>query len=192
MISWKHSFDGLNVEYETAKKKRQALDTLLETGRISQSTHDMFSMEITEAVTEIETRQKGLLQKISAKTAQLGEQVKTLEILLTDYEIQHVTGEIDEETYQRQINVLSLGLETSRLELDSLTEAGDQLANPAFTQQDDKLQATKMRMTQENSQDATVEFEPNEADSTTPPQTELQSAETPQPTEQPVKAEKDQ
>jgi len=35
LISWKHSFNRLNEEFEMAKKKKQALDNLFETGRIS-------------------------------------------------------------------------------------------------------------------------------------------------------------
>ena len=129
LISWKHSFRRLSEEYETAKKKKQVLDNLLETGRISPSTHDMFSMEIAEATTDIERQQKALLQKMNTKMMEHKEQIKTLEILLANVEIQHVTGEVDEEVYQREINVLSMGLETSRHELETMKEATDQLSS---------------------------------------------------------------
>jgi len=129
LISWKHSFRRLSEEYETAKKKKQVLDNLLETGRISPSTHDMFSMEIAEATTDIERQQKALLQKMNTKMMEHKEQIKTLEILLANVEIQHVTGEVDEEVYQREINVLSMGLETSRHELEAMKEATDQLSS---------------------------------------------------------------
>jgi len=119
----------LSEEYETAKKKKQVLDNLLETGRISPSTHDMFSMEIAEATTDIERQQKALLQKMNTKMMEHKEQIKTLEILLANVEIQHVTGEVDEEVYQREINVLSMGLETSRHELETMKEATDQLSS---------------------------------------------------------------
>jgi hypothetical protein len=178
MISWKRSLDILNAEKETAEKKKQALNGLLSTGRISQSTHDMFSMEIEEALSEIERQQKALLQKMNAKIAELGEQVKTLEILLADFEIQHVTGEIDEETYQREINVLSIGLETSRLELNSVKDAADRLASgKLFTSHSSEQQTPKISMEQEESQQPKVEFERNEAGSTEPSETELQRLE---------------
>jgi hypothetical protein len=129
LISWKHSFQRLSEEYETAKKKKQALDNLLEAGKISPSTHDMFNMEIAEAITDIERQQKALLQKMDAKMMELKEQIKTLEILLANLEIHHVIGEVDEEVYQREINVLSMGLETSRHELETMREATDQLSS---------------------------------------------------------------
>lgn len=118
----------MSEEYETAKKKRQALDGLLDKGKISQSTHDLFAMEIAETITDVERQQKALLQKMNTKIIELKEQIKTLEILLANFEIQHVTGEVDNEVYERQINVLSMGLETSKQELETIKEASEQLA----------------------------------------------------------------
>ncbi|MGB9756453.1 MAG: CdvA-like protein [Candidatus Bathyarchaeales archaeon] len=128
MISWKHSFRRLNEEYEIAKKKKQALDNLLENGRISQSTHEMFDKEIAEAIAEIERQKRDLLEKMNSKIRELESQIKTLEVLVANYEIQHVTGEVEEEVYQREINLLSVGLDTARKELDAIKEAFNQLS----------------------------------------------------------------
>src|SRR3989304_5066012 len=103
LISWKHSYNRLNEEYEIAKKKKQALDNLFEKGKISQSTHDSFNNEIATAITEIEKQQQTLLEKMQQKTCELKAQINTLEMLLANYEIQHVTGEIDETTYNLEI-----------------------------------------------------------------------------------------
>src|SRR4030067_2928314 len=66
LISWKHSFKRLNEEYELANKKKNALDNLYATGRISQSTRDSFNNDIFTAIKEIETQQKDLLAKMEA------------------------------------------------------------------------------------------------------------------------------
>jgi CdvA-like coiled-coil domain len=129
LISWKHSFRRLGEEFEVAKKKKQALDNLLTSGRISQSTYDSFNKEIDEAITEIERQQQALQEKMRTKMIELENQIKTLEMLLADFEIQHVIGEVDEEVYQRQVDLLSIGLENSRLELDGVKEAVDQLSS---------------------------------------------------------------
>jgi hypothetical protein len=131
LISWKHSFKRLNEEYELAKKKKQALDNLFETGRISQSTRDSFNNEIDVVIAEIEKQQQDLLAKMQLKIQDLHSQIKTLEMLLANYEIQHVVGEIDEEIYQREINLLTTGLETAKHELDTIKEAANQLCPPA-------------------------------------------------------------
>ena len=130
LISWKHSFKRLNEEYEIAKKKKQALDSLFETGKISQSTHESFNEEIAMAMAEIEKQQEDLLQKMQSKTKELEDQIKTLEMLFANYEIQHVAGEVDEEIYQREINLLAMGLETAKRELEIIKEAVSQLSFP--------------------------------------------------------------
>jgi peptidoglycan hydrolase CwlO-like protein len=134
----------LNEEYETARKKKGALDNLLKTGRISQSTYDVFGMEIAEAMTDIQRQQKALLQKMNAKTVELEEQIKTLEILLANFEIQHVTGEVEEEVYQREVNVLSMGLETTKHELEAIREALDRLSSSdALMKEEGELQSAE-------------------------------------------------
>jgi hypothetical protein len=129
LISWKHSFKKLTEENEMAKKKKQALDNLLNTGRISQSTYDLFNNEIDEAIAEIERQQKTLLEKMNSKMEELEAQIKTLEMLLANFEIQHVTGEVDEEVYQHEMGILSMGIETAKQELDTVKEALNQLSS---------------------------------------------------------------
>ena len=129
LISWKNSFKRLNEEYETAKKKKEALHNLLNSGRISQSTFDLFNNEINEGIAELEREQKALLDKMSSKMRGLEEQIKTLEMLFANFEIQHVTAEVDDEVYQREITPLSMGLETAKQELDAIREAMNQLSS---------------------------------------------------------------
>lgn len=118
----------LNEEYELAKKKKHALSNLLGTGKISESTHGLFDREIEDAMAEIDNQRKALLEKMASKTMELEEQIKTLEILLAKFEIQHVTGEVDEQIYQRETDLLSMGLENVRQELDAVQEAVNQLS----------------------------------------------------------------
>jgi hypothetical protein len=106
------------------------LDNLFETGRISQATRDSFDNDISAVITEIEKQQKDLVTKMQGKTQELEGQIKTLETLLANYEIQHVVGEIEEEVYQREINLLSTGLESAKRELEIIKEAANHLCPP--------------------------------------------------------------
>ncbi|MGA3192994.1 MAG: CdvA-like protein [Candidatus Bathyarchaeia archaeon] len=116
-----------------ARKKKQALDNLLKKGRISQSTFDVFNREIEDALAEVEKEEKALLEKMAAKVVELEGQVKTLEVLIANFEIGHVTGEIDDQVYQRENDLLSVGLETTKHELDEVKEAADELAGGELT-----------------------------------------------------------
>jgi hypothetical protein len=115
--------EKINGELELAKKKKQALDKLFAEGKVSQPTYDSFSNEVAEAIAEIEAKQTALVEKMRSKISELEQQMKTLECLLVNSEIRHVSGEIEEEAYNRECNVLSLGLETTRQELNEIKEA---------------------------------------------------------------------
>ena len=166
LISWKHSFKRLNEEYEIAKKKKQALDNLFENGRISQTTRDSFDTDINSVIMEIEKQQKELLTKMQGKAQELESQIKTLETLLANYEIQHVVGEIDEEMYQREITLLSTGLESARNELNIIKDATNQLCppvetptiEPALLAEEQEVEAAQSE-TAENVSDAPTEVE---------------------------------
>ena len=135
LISWKHSFRKLNEEYELARKKKKALDNLLTAGKISETTYNLFDGEIVDALAEVENQRIALVEKMTSKTNELEKQIKTLEIFFANFEIQHVTGEIDEETYLHETDLLNMGLETTRNELDAVQEAANQLAEGLAPQQ---------------------------------------------------------
>lgn len=127
LISWKHSFKRLKEEYEIAVKKKDALDGLLNAGKISQSTYDIFRKDIEDSITETEKQQRALIAKMDSKSLELETQIKTLETLLADSEIQHVTGEIEDDTYQRQNDLLMVGLESMKNELSRVRDSMSQL-----------------------------------------------------------------
>jgi hypothetical protein len=129
LASWRHYFDKMNEEYEVVMKKKQALNSLVNSGKISQSTFDLFDKEMNETLAEIERQKSALLDKMNTKIKELEEHIKVLERLLANFEIQHVGGEIEEEVYQREIALLSIGLDTARQELDLIKEAVNKITN---------------------------------------------------------------
>ena len=122
MSWWKESFEKINNELELIRQKRNALENLLNSGRISQTTYEYYSKELAELEEEIENRRKALVEKMNAKVSNLEKQLQVLEMLFTDIEISHAIGKIDEETYNRQTNALNTGLEFARQELNALKD----------------------------------------------------------------------
>lgn len=127
LVSWKCSFEKLNEEYETLMKKRQALSNLFSSGKISQFIYESLDREMDEAVAEVERQKKVLLDKMNAKTLELQEQIKILELLLAKFEIQYAGGEIEENVYKNEISLITLGLENAKKELNAIKEASDKL-----------------------------------------------------------------
>jgi len=105
------------------RKKKQALESLFNTGKISASTYEHLNKEITNAITAIEADQKALTEKMTLRASELEKQVKSLEVFLADMEIYHAAGELDEEAYKHQSEAITLGLETTKQELNAIKEA---------------------------------------------------------------------
>ena len=162
LISWKYTFKRLNEEYEIANKKKQALDKLFENGKISQSTRDTFTNDINTAIVQIEKQQKELVESMQVKTQELENQIKMLEVLLANYEIQHVAGEIDEQIYQQEINLLTTGLETTRNELTSIKQSTTLLSQPPSMHAPEAPQPAASLIETTTSQPAPVEQTPIE------------------------------
>lgn len=114
---WKNSFEMANRDLGLVKRKKRALDELLATAAISQSTYEALSRELTEGLSYLESQQRSLVEKIRARAGGLERQIGTLELFLANLEIHHAAGEIDSESYNRQSQAIILGLEATKNEL---------------------------------------------------------------------------
>jgi hypothetical protein len=122
LISWKYSFEKISKDLELARKKKQALDDLFNSGKISASTYESLDKELTEAIIEIEARQKDLAEKMASQIADLEKQINTLELFLANSEIRYAAGEIDEDLHANEIGAYTLGLDAVKQQLSTIKE----------------------------------------------------------------------
>jgi len=122
LISWKYSFEKIGKDLELARKKKQALNDLFNSGKISASTYESLDKELTGIISEIEARQKDLADKMTSKIADLENQIGTLEMFLANSEIQYVAGEIDDELHASESSAFSSGLEAVKKQLVAIKE----------------------------------------------------------------------
>lgn len=133
MFGWRSYFEKIKVELETAERKKHALNSLLERGKISKETFDVFNAEIDATIQEIEKQKLKLLEKMNNKARELENHIKILEKMLANFEIQRVGGEIDEESYKSGVEAVIAGIENAKNELKVITELVNQLTNPITT-----------------------------------------------------------
>jgi len=107
---------------ELAKKKKQALDDLFNSGKISASTYESLDKELTSTISEIEARQKDIAEKMTSNIAALEKQISTLELFLANSEIQYAAGEIDEDLHANEIGAYTLGLDAVKQQLSAIKE----------------------------------------------------------------------
>jgi len=127
LVIWKDAFDKINTEMDLTKTKKQTLDDMLGSGRISQSTYDCLYKELNEDINQIEIRRKTLADKMTNKLSRLEEQLQTLEFFLANLEMSYAAGEIDDELHAKESSALNLGLEVTKQELNWIKEAIIQL-----------------------------------------------------------------
>lgn len=127
VISWKYSLERLDKELELTNKKKQALENLFSTGKISQGSYENLNTELTGVVIDIENRRKTLVDKITSKINDLEQQTAMLEKLFAESEIRQAAGEADDESYAHESNVLTLGLEATKQQLAEIKMAVDKL-----------------------------------------------------------------
>jgi hypothetical protein len=123
LISWKYSFEKISKDLELAKKKKEALDNLFNSGRISASTHGSLDSELGAMIADIELRQKILAKNLTTKVDDLVKQISTLELFLANSEIQYAAGEIDDEIHANESNAFSNGLRSLKTQLSYLIDA---------------------------------------------------------------------
>jgi len=168
---WEYSYDMVSKELELTKKKKQALDNLLTDAKISQATHEYLDKELVEAISDLGVYQKSLGEKMSVRAGNLEKQINTLELFLANLEIHHAAGEIEEDTYNRQIQAIILGLEATRLELSGIIRSlskGTPMApaTPEVVPQVYAEPKPEEQASTENVQEAPLEEKPTEEVST--------------------------
>jgi len=127
MVLWKDAFEKINLELEVTKKKKQALDDLLNAGRISQSTYDALCKDLDDDLVDIEVRRKALTEKMASKLGELEQQMHTLEFFLANTEMAYVAGETSSELYAQESSALDMGLEATKQELNWIKDVIIQL-----------------------------------------------------------------
>jgi len=111
------SFEIVSQELDLTKRKKQALDDLLASTRISQPTYEHLEKGLTETILDLEAQQRSLGDKMTGWADELGEQIQLLELLLANLEIHHATGEIDDDAYDKQNRAILLGIEATKQDL---------------------------------------------------------------------------
>ena len=123
LSSWKGSFETIHSELELAKRKKQALDELLAKNRMSRPTYEHLVGNLDENITELESHQKTLLQKMGDRADELKNQAELLKLFLVSLELRYIAEEVKRGIYEKNRQALELGLEATENELAEINKA---------------------------------------------------------------------
>jgi len=127
LVNWKDSFEKINSELDTTKRKKETLDSLHDAGRISQFTYECLNKGLAEEIEQTEAQRKALTEKMTRKLNELEEQRIALEMFMANTEMAYVASDINQEIYAKEVSALDLGLEATKQELNWIKEVIIQL-----------------------------------------------------------------
>jgi sporulation protein YlmC with PRC-barrel domain len=108
---WKVAAETLQKDFLLAQKRFQALQELHRTNKITQHSYETLHKKYEMILTKLEQTSKITIDHLKTYAIQLEDRIHQLEKFLAIIEIQHITGELDEDAYQLAANSLKLNLD---------------------------------------------------------------------------------
>jgi len=173
---WKYTLELASKELDLLKKKKQALEDLFSSQRISQATYEHLSKEVNEALSDVEKYLETVISKMKDRMQDLEKQIGILEIFLANVEMLHATNELDDETYEKQSKALSLGIESVKYEIEEIKNALERVApkpveaeTTEYAEETVTPQPPEVSVSETSIEETTVSSEPSPEEETIEP-----------------------
>jgi len=149
------------IELGIAKKKKQVLDDLLASESISQSTYDYLEKELTRGLTDLEADLKSITDKMTARAKELEEQIGALELSFAKLEIHRAAEEVEDETYEKQNQIIVSRLKAAKQELDAVKKSlleivSETIETSILKTKEDEKSAENLKTEESQKEDAPI------------------------------------
>ncbi len=104
--SWKHEASDLQREHLTASKRMVALKSLLSDGDIDTSAYKEMTGEYESAIRAMESRRLALVDSLKEKTVKLEEEIRRLQLALTDNKLLYSSGVVEATAYKEACQII--------------------------------------------------------------------------------------
>jgi predicted nucleic acid-binding Zn-ribbon protein len=104
--AWKDEAADLEREYLTASKRIAALKSLLSDGDIDSVAYRQMTSEYQSAIHAMESRRTALVDSLKEKTGKLQEEIRGLQLALTDNKLLYSSGVVEASTYKEACQVI--------------------------------------------------------------------------------------
>ena len=116
-------FEKVVESINASNKRLHTLMELAKSGRISQSTFEYLKRGYESEARSIEERRKSLLEGLENYFNEMDQQIKSIEKRIVSIEERYAVGEIDEESYRKQIEALQVILQEIVGEFESVKKS---------------------------------------------------------------------
>jgi len=124
---WKVNAEKFQRGLTHTEKRIDALDQLYSSGRISEQTYENMKNSYESMVGQRNNAQENLLSQLKNRSTELVNESNVLEEFLANIEVQHLTGELDEEAYSLAIGSLKLAYNRMIAEKNDIDSAIDEV-----------------------------------------------------------------
>jgi len=120
-------FEKVVESINASNKRLHTLIELAKSGRISQSTFEYLKKSYESEARSIEERRKSLLEGLEKYFNEIDQQIKSIEKRIVSIEERYAVGEIDEESYGKQVEALQVVFQEIVRESESVKKSIDTL-----------------------------------------------------------------
>ena len=108
--SWKVEAEEFRKEFDVVTRRLRALDELFSVGDIQKDVYEDLRKQHEDAINELKSKRKQILDTLSQRTGTLNTQVRQLQTHLAGNKMLHASGEFDDQSYRAASDAIDTGL----------------------------------------------------------------------------------
>ena len=131
--SWKVEAEEFRKEFDIVTRRLRALDELFSVGDIQKDVYEDLRKQHEDAINELKSKRKQILDTLSQRTGTLNTQVRQLQTHLAGNKMLHASGEFDDQSYRAASDAIDTGLIRATAERKDVESIYTYLSKPDST-----------------------------------------------------------
>ncbi len=131
--SWKVEAEEFRKEFDIVTRRLRALDELFSVGDIQKDVYEDLRKQHEDAINELKSKRKQILDTLSQRTGTLNTQVRQLQTHLAGNKMLHASGEFDDQSYRAASDAIDTGLIRAMAERKDVESIYTYLSKPDST-----------------------------------------------------------
>ncbi len=131
--SWKVEAEEFRKEFDIVTRRLRALDELFSVGDIQKDVYEDLRKQHEDAINELKSKRKEILDNLSQRTTTLTTQLRQLQTHLAGNKMLHASGEFDDQSYKAASDAIDSGLVRAMAERKDVDSIYNYLSKPDGT-----------------------------------------------------------
>jgi hypothetical protein len=131
--AWKVEAEEFRKEFDVVTRRLRALDELFSVGDIQKDVYEDLRKQHEDAINELKSKRKTILDNLSQRTSTLATQLRQLQTHLAGNKMLHASGEFDDQSYKAASDAIDTGLVRAMAERKDVDAIYNYLSKPDNT-----------------------------------------------------------